>query len=149
MTDIDFITDLTDGFKISLTDNAGKVSGNRALLNRFEITFMTTRRNFLFNETSPVVDNYGGDASRFIGIPPVLRDIKSIAASVSFVIDQTVASLKSSEPINLPDKERILSAELLSVDFVDDVVTAKIKVVPVETEYYVDLEFNLPIVRGI
>jgi len=149
MADIDFITDLAGSFSISLTDNPGVVTGNRALLNRFEITFMTTRRSFLFNGTSSVVDSHGGDASRFIGMPQVLRDVKSIAASVSFVIEQTVASLKGSELTDTPNNERILSAELLSIDFVDDIVTAKIKVVPVETEYYVDLEFNLPIVRGI
>jgi len=148
MADIDFATDLTNGFYVSITESPKLVSGNRALLNRFEITFMTTKRPYTFDGQTSVIDEYGGDAQRFISVPQVLVDTKSIAASISVAIDETVKSLKLSERVDTPNTERISSAELISIYFVGDMVTAKIQVIPVETEFYEALEFNLPITRG-
>jgi len=147
MADIDFITITTNGFEVGLTDNPRKVSGNRALLNRFEITFLTKRKQFL-QGNKIMVDPFGGDANRFIGVPRVLEDTQSISAAVSAAIDQTVESLQNDVNDAVPDTERIDSAELTEIDTVDNIITAKIRIIPVETEEYSVLEFNLPIIRG-
>ena len=146
--DIDFTTDLRSGFDISLTSSPKGVSGNRALLNRFEITFLSKRREYNLGG-SIIQDNYGGDAGKFIGTPRVLNDVQGISAAVSIALDQTVDSIKNDEPINIPDTERLDSAELSSLEIIDDVVTAIIKVNPVEVESYDVLQFNLPIVRSL
>ena len=147
MADIDFITILTNRFEVSLTDNPRGVTGNRALLNRFEITFLTKRKQFL-QGNDVLVDTFGGDAERFVGVPRVLEDTQSIAASLSAVIDNTVDSLKNDTTDQDKDTERIESAELVEIYNVSGVITAKIRVIPVETENYSVLEFNLPIIRG-
>lgn len=148
--DIDFITDLRQGFNVSLTQNPKSVSGNRALLNNFEITFLTKRREYnLEDENEIIQDGFGGDASKFIGTPRVLNDAQAISAAVSIAIDQTVESLKKSEPSTLPDTERVESAELVSLEIISDVVTAVIQVNPVEVETYDALLFNLPITQGV
>ena len=146
--DIDFITDLRSGFDISLTSSPKGVSGNRALLNRFEITFMTKRREYNLGGVI-TQDNHGGDASKFIGTPRVLNDTQGISAAVSIAIDQTVDSIKNDEPTGTPDTERLDSAELLSLEVINDIITAVIKVNPVEIESYDALQFNLPIIRGV
>jgi len=146
--DIDFTTDLRSGFDISLTSSPKGVSGNRALLNRFEITFLSKRREYNLGG-SIIQDNYGGDAGKFIGTPRVLNDAQGISAAVSIALDQTVDSIKNDEPINIPDTERLDSAELSSLEIIDDVVTAIIKVNPVEVESYDVLQFNLPIIRSL
>lgn len=146
MSDIDIITDLREGFSIELGDNPQAVSGNRALLNRFEITFLTKTRRFLWGDQI-VVDNYGGDANKFINRPQVLNDIQGISAAVETAMDQTVQSMIGDQPDSVPDTEKIERAELLSVDVVNDLVVASIRVYPVEVEPYVDLVFNLPIIR--
>lgn len=146
--DIDFITDLSSGsFEITLGDNPIAVTGNRALLNRFEITLLTMRRQFLLGDTI-VVDNYGGDAHKFISQPAVLNDVKSIDASLTTAIDMTVSSMQNDQVSTIDDTEKIASAELLSINKVQDMITASIQVVPVVTEPYSDLIFNLPITRG-
>jgi len=147
MADIDFITDIRNGFNVALGDNPRSVSGNRALLNRFEITFLTKRREFQVGD-DVVIDPYGGDSDKYINKPYVLRNNQSIAGSVKVAVDQTVISMKADEPDGLPETERIDRAEILGVIVVNDVVTASIRVFPVEIEPYADLSFNLPIVRS-
>ena len=146
MADIDFITDLRGNFQISLTDNPQVVSGNRALLNRFELTLLTKRRKY-FSNNKTITDNYGGDAGKFIGIPRIINDNQGIAAAVSAAVDQTVESMKSDEPSNLPDTEKLDKAELTEINIIDDQVFVKIRVYPVETEVYDPLTFNLPITQ--
>ena len=146
--DIDFITDLTNGFNVSLTTSPQQVSGNRALLNRFELTFLTKRREYNLGDT-PIQDDFGGDARKFIQTPRVLSDTQGISAAISVAIDQTVESLKNDEPEGLLDTEKLDSAELLSLEIISDIVTAVIQVNPVEVETYDILQFNLPITRGV
>jgi len=147
MADIDFITDLTNGFDVSLGDNPRSVKGNRALLNRFEITLMTSRRQMVYDDKT-IIDDFGGDAQKFINQTRVLSDTQGIAAAVDRSVTQTVLSMKRDEPAGLPDTEKIESAEILSIDIVQGVITAKIRVMPVEVESYDLIEFNLPIVRS-
>lgn len=147
MADIDFITDLNSGFNVTFGDNPGKVSGNRALLNRFEITLMTKRRQMVQGEES-LIDDYGGDAGKFINQPRVLSDVQGISAAVNRSVSQTVASMKRDEPAGTPDTEKLQGAEVLSVDIIADVITARIQVMPVEVQSYDLIEFNLPIIRG-
>ena len=56
MADIDFITDLRETFQISLTDNPQSITGNRALLNRFEITLLTKRRKY-FSDNRTIIES--------------------------------------------------------------------------------------------
>jgi hypothetical protein len=152
--DIDFSTIInsnssttpSSGFEISILDNPKGVEGNRALLNRFEITFLTQLKCFLINDKI-VLDTFGGDADKFINRPSVLNNIQSIAAAISVSIDQTIKSMKSDEPEKIPDTEKILNANLLSIDVVEGVVVAQIEVIPVNVEPYSNLIFNLPIIN--
>jgi hypothetical protein len=146
MADIDFETDLRGGFQISLSDNPKSVKGNRALLNRFELTFLTARRRYLLGNNA-VTDTYGGDAEKFVSVPRVLNDTQSISASLSIAIDQTIKSIQEDETANIPDTEKLQGAELVTLDIVSDIVTATIRVHPVELESFEALEFNLPVTR--
>jgi len=147
MADIDFITDLSSGaFQITLGDNPGIVSGNRALVNRFEITFLTKARTFILGNQY-VTDTYAGNAQKFINQPQVLNNLQSIAAAIATSIDLTVQSMLNDQPSSLPDNEKISKAELISLDVVNDVIVAQIQIFPVEVESYDLLKLNLPIIR--
>jgi hypothetical protein len=154
--DIDFIRNQYDpvtggpatSFEITLGDNPLPVTGNRALLNRFELTLMTKRRLFVMGGV-PVVDSYGGDATKFINRPTVLADTQSIAAALATAVEQTVQSMiVDDQGSNLDDTQKIVSAQIISIDMVSDTVTATIQVIPVKTERFEDLIFNLPITKG-
>lgn len=144
--DIDYITDLTKGFQISIGDNPQGVSGNRALLNRFEITFLTQTKRFLSNGRI-ITDNYGGDADNFVNKPQVLNDPQSIAAGISIAVDKTVESMKQDEPIGIPNTEKLNSAELVDLYIADGIIYAQVQVNPVEAEPFANLMFNLPIIK--
>jgi len=148
--DIDFTTDISSLFSVGIGDNPRGIDGNRALLNRFEITFLSKTRRYLVNNNKVIVDNFGGDAVKFISRPQVLDNLQSIAASITVAIEQTVSSLKGDEPAGLPNTEKIDSAKLLDLTIGEDgFIYAQIQVVPIETESFDILKFNLPItVRG-
>lgn len=145
--DIDFHTDISGSFTIGLGDSPRGVSGNRALVNRFEIVFLTKTRRYLLENGDITVDNFGGDAQKYINKPHVLNDIQSIASSVTISMEQTVKSILSDQPDSIPNTEKLSRAELLSVDIIGDVVFASIRVYPVEVEAYEQLVMNLPITK--
>jgi len=149
MADIDFTTDISNGFTISIGRSPSKVSGNRAMLNRFEITFLTKLRTFYVGGR-PLVDGYGGDAHKYMIQPGIVNDTSSISISLSAAIENTVDSILKTQDGSTPNTEKLASASLLSVDIIDDMVTASIEVVPVEAESYDIIKLNLPItiVRG-
>jgi hypothetical protein len=147
MADLDFITDLTGGgFKISLTDNPQKVTGNRALLNRFEITFLTKAKAYLLGET-PVIDVFGGNADALITQPQVINNGNAVAAAISMCIDRTVKSMTQDQSESIPDNEKIINAELLNMYIQNDMIFATIKVNPVQTDSYDTLVSNLPVIK--
>lgn len=147
MADIDFQTDLKDGFfQITLSDNPNAIVGNRALVNRFELTFMTKSRTFILQDEY-VTDTYAGNAHKFIGKPQVLNNLQSISAAIATAIDLTVQSMLDDQPGNLPDTEKISSAKLANLNVIDDMISAVIEIVPVETESYDILKLNLPIIK--
>jgi hypothetical protein len=146
--DIDFSTDLSGGsFEITLTDNPRNVVGNRALVNRFELTFMTKSRTFILGNQY-VTDSYGGNAQIFIDRPQVLNNLQSVSAAIATAIDLTVQSMLNDQPASIPDTEKLSSAELISLDIVDDMVNAVIEIHPVQVESYDILKLNLPITRA-
>lgn len=149
MADLDFITDLTSGFAISLTNNPQKVSGNRALLNRFEITFLTHSKSYLLgdNPGSTYIDNYGGNADVLVTTPQILNDPGAITATLSVCIERTVQSMQRDEPENTPENEKIDSAQLLNIYIQNDIIMATIQVFPVETDSYASLVTNLPVIK--
>jgi len=146
MADIDFITDLTDAFAITMGDNPQSVVGNRALVNRFEITFLSKTRTYLFGERT-VVDGYGGNADRYLNKPQVLNNVQSIAAAIQACIDATVQSIEADNSSGVPDTEKLQKAELINLDILNGVVTAVIRVYPVEVEDFNAIDFRLPITR--
>lgn len=146
MADLDFITDLTGGFMVSMTDNPKKVTGNRALLNRFEIIFLTKSKAYLLGET-PVIDNFGGNADVLVTKPQVLNDSNAIIAAISICIDRTVKSMLQDQSESIPDNEKIVSAELLNMYIQNDIIFATIKVNPVQTDSYDVLVSNLPVIK--
>ena len=147
MADIDYDRSFVNGFTIVFSDNPGKITGNRLLLNIFEITFMTERRRFLMGDDSVIADNYGGEAQIKLGVPRVLADHQAISAAINIITNQTVKDMRADEKVDTPATEKIDKAEVLSVDSISGVITATIRVYPVETQSYENLVFNLPIVR--
>ena len=149
MSDLDFITDLRNGdFKVSLTDNPQSVSGNRVLLNRFEITFLTKiKMYFLGDSGAPVIDRYGGNGEDLITSPQVINDPQGIMAKLTIAIEKTVDSMKSDEPNTIPDSEKISGAELINMYIQNGIVFAKIKVDPVEIQSYNYLISDLPVTK--
>jgi hypothetical protein len=147
VADIDFTLFDSNTFEVTITENPQAVTGNRAMLNRFEITFMTKRRNFLFGDRE-IYDTYGGDAHKFINKPQVLNNPQSISSALILTINETVESMQSDDNQFIPDTERIERAELLNVDVQADTVFARIQVFPVETESFEDLIFSLPLVSN-
>lgn len=149
MADLDFITDLTNGdFKVSLTENPMKVTGNRALLNRFEIVFLTQAKAYLLGDVeAPVIDNFGGGANLLISRPTVLNDLNAITGAITIAIERTVKSMQRDQPDNTPDNEKLLSAELLNIYIQDGIIMATVKVDPLLVDSYDTLVTNLPIIK--
>lgn len=152
MSDIDFITDFSTGiFQIDIDQSPQKVTGNRALLNRFEITFMTKTRYFLMDGSDgngqKILDTFGGNAEKFISVPRVLNDIQAIAAAVSTTISQTVDSIKNNQDASIDKTEKLSGANLSSIDIVNNIVVARIEVIPEQAESSESMILNLPITR--
>jgi hypothetical protein len=101
LSDIDVITDLTKGFQVTIGDNPQEVIGNRLLLNIFEITFLTTKRSFVYDGEA-IKDPYGGDAEQTIGRQSVLADPQSISAAIIIAINETVKNMKLDETASSP-----------------------------------------------
>ncbi len=142
---IDFNTIVRDGtFQIELSNRS--VYGNRALLNRFEICFLTEAKLFE-NKGEYIMDSFAGNAYTYVNSPFVLNDLSSIAGGVSIAIDKTVSSLRSNEDDSVPDTEKIRSAALNNISVENGIVYAAIDVVPLEIEPYSDLKFRLPITK--
>jgi hypothetical protein len=143
--DIDIQTTIGKQFSISFGEAPQMVSGNRALLNRFEIIFLTNAR-FVEEGDTVFLDSFGGNAYRLIDRPQVLNDPRNISLSVAVAIEQTVKSILSDQPPTAPNTEKLESANLLGLSIVDGVIMASIQVIPVETQVFSDLMFNLPII---
>lgn len=148
MADLDFITDLSNGFQISLTDNPQKVTGNRAMLNHFEITFMTQSKVYILPDIDAnFVDTYGGGADVLISKPQVLNDPGGIVSAITVAVEKTVSSILQDQPETLPDNEKLDSATLLNMYIEDETVYARIQVIPVVTDDYETLISNLPVIK--
>lgn len=143
--DIDFTTTVGQNFSLGISDGGQAVTGNRKLVNRFEITFLSSPVSMLF-AGSYESDNFGGNAISRIGHPRVLNNVQAIAAGAQAAVDATVASLKSDQD-GMLDTEKIDYASITSLDIIDGVVQIGINVVPVATEPWSDLQLNLPITR--
>ena len=146
MSDIDLITDLTQDFSVTIGDNPQEVYGNRLLLNIFEITFLTKKRQFVYNK-EVIIDSYGGDAEKIINKQNVFLDSQSLSAALIITINETVKSMQSDETEFTPKTEKIEKAELVSVDIINYTVYATIRIYPMEVEAYADLVWRLPIIK--
>lgn len=146
--DIDFHTTLGNTFAVGVPASAGSVSGNRKLLNRFEIVFMTDRIEF-GPASDPLKEStgFGGNANKLMRSGLVLSNPQAIVSVLQTCVDLTVESLKSTETDTDPATERIQSASITELNIEGVEVKAKIQVVPLETEAWVDMVLNLPITR--
>jgi len=156
--DLDFATDLTEGFQIDVGTNPQGVSGNRALVNQFEIVFLTTSRQYLMSQYDPtsqtsadtiVIDTFGGNADKFLSVPNAVNDLSSITAAVNSALDQTIKSIKDMQN-SLPgisNTEKLSSARMNTLTVVLDQVFAVIEIIPMQYETYQTLSLNLPILR--
>ena len=148
MADIDFITDLSNGgFVLSLTGNPQKVTGNRALLNRFEVTFLTKIKRYLYDGETYVNDNYGGNADVLISNPQVINDPQGIVSTISIAIERTVSSMVQDQGQSIPPNEKISTAKLLNIYIQNDTIMAQIEVFPVEVDTFESLVSNLPVIK--
>lgn len=144
MPDIDYIRNINGGFYISFNETSRKAVGNKALANRFEITFLTSSKKYLLGG-QVVTDDYAGDASKFVGQSHSLNNTQSIASSMTIAIDKTVESILENQGDVTDPKERLVSAELIGLEVEGDTIYAKIEVVPEEYENYYPLYYSLPL----
>ena len=144
MPDIDYIRNINGGFAISFNENSKKAVGNKALANRFEITFLTSSKKYLLGDTV-VTDDYAGNADKFVGHILSLNNEQSIASSMTLAIDRTVESILENQADVTNPKERLVSAELIDISIEYDTVYAKIELTPEEYENYYPLYYSLPI----
>lgn len=147
MADIGFLNNINGGFTVSFSDNPTLVRGNRALANRFEITLLTNTRRYLLGD-STVVDDYGGDAEKYISQPRVLNNPQGIASALSVAVEKTVEAILSTQSEDLDPTEKLESAEMLDLEIINDTIYARIKVVPIEAEQGLGSLLTLPI-RGV
>jgi len=147
--DIDFSTTLdVKNNTISIEPGTKAVSGNRALLNQFEIVMLTKWKKFFYPETKQVTEvRFGGNSSASSSSLHA-TDKTSIMAAMTASIRNTVQSIQLEQSnLSLPDTEKLDSATLEALDTYGDQVVSVINVVPVETEPQVDLKLNLPVIN--
>ena len=119
------------GFYVNTGSNPRVVTGNRLLVNIFEITFMTSVNQSLLS------DGYGGNGLYTISLGFDPNDIQSISAVIQIACDNTVSSMKVDQAnfgSEVPLTERISSASIQSITKNLDIVEATIKIVPEEYE---------------
>ena len=145
MSDIDIFSINENGFEMTTGESESLVSGNRALLNRFQITFFYEDMNIVSDTGETIYDEYGGRAFSMIGSPRALRNTSSITASITAAMNNTAESIKLNTDETALNTERLDRVELDSVLAVGDTVTAVINVYPVELETLDVPSFNIPI----
>jgi hypothetical protein len=144
MADIDYIINTENGFEVSLTDNPTAATGNKALSNRFTITFLTNARQYLLGDTV-VLDGYAGDSLKYIGKPQALNNVQSIATSITVAMNKTIDSIKSNQSTVTDPTEKLNTATLQDVYINNGVVYATIEIIPVAYSSSSELYFTLPV----
>ena len=101
--------------------NAGTVTGNRALSNRFIITFLSS-------PITPMAFGYGGDAVAAMTSAPNGATTQSLIASAQSACSQTVANIINDQSDITDPTERIVSATVVSLiqDGVNDALTIEL-----------------------
>ena len=145
MSDIDIIPNYENGFSLSLGDNSNIVSGNVALLNRFQITFFSEGMFFIGSDDSYIVDNYGGRFMSMLSVPRALSDIQGMTAALTAVINNTVDSIKNATLDTTPDSEKLDKAEIADIFIHNGVVSAIVDIYPVKLELSELPRFYIPI----
>jgi hypothetical protein len=144
MADIDYIINTDNGFEVSLGDMPVKATGNKFLSNRFTITFLTTVRQYLINNTI-VIDSYGGDALKYVGQPQALNNIQSIATSITVAMNKTIDSIKANQSTVTDPTEKLANASLISVSVQNNIVYATIQIFPISYSSSSELYFTIPV----
>lgn len=147
--DIDYHTIINTANKsvsIGLGDRA--VSGNRQLLNQFEVVFLTSWKQYYIPETRSVEKYmFGGNFIKMSGLLSV-NNPQSVLSAVSVAVKNTVSSIKGEQSgLNLDPTEKLQSADVKNLSVHGDIVTCDIQVVPEQVESPGDLLLNLPVIQ--
>ena len=130
--DINFTNRIdSEGFRTEIGVDPTMASGNKLLANIFEITFLTN-----INE-SLLANGYGGNGINTLGVTINNNDIQSISAMIKIAIDNTVAVMipDQSQYGDLIDPtERIVSADIKSIEKISENVSVDINIVPEQYE---------------
>ena len=147
MSDINIFPTNVDGdFTVSIGTTASECSGNKALLNRFQIIFFDEGLNFQAEDGTVISDDFGGRAKSILGTGRSLVNDDVVRAAMVVTIKNTVSSLIGSTDDATPATERLKSATLAGVEVVGDIVTAVIEVIPEELDSSTIPEFKLPLI---
>lgn len=148
MADINF-SNINDNGEFSIgVDNGSKaVTGNRYLANRFQITFLTKSKLYIYGDGNKESDGYGGGVQAYAGTERALDNPESVMASMSIAVDKAVDDIKSDQKSSDPT-ERIESASVLSVDIAGTTVYSTIKIVPEKMQTINDLLYIVAL-KGI
>jgi hypothetical protein len=146
--DIDFNTILNEN-EFYVEPSLNSVSGNRALINRFEIILMTNWRQYRYEGSDEsVLDSFGGNAFNTASDVKNITDETSITASMSVVVQNTVDSIKLDEHDGIPDNERISSANISNVYVSGDTIYTDIDIKPIEKEDIINTNISIPIAKA-
>lgn len=147
--DIDFHT-LVDIISNDVSIDVGNqaVSGNRQLMNQFEVVFLTSWKDFYSPEAdSTNTDSFGGN---FLGISGSMNtgNPQSVMSSIKVAVDNTVASIRAEqENMDLDKTELLQNAEIESLDIVKGMVFCKIRVTPQQVQSAEELILDLPVIK--
>lgn len=129
LMDINFTNVKINGdFSVRIDDIPTAVSGNRALANIFEVTFLTNLNDSLLSY------NYGGDGVGVVSKSYDPNDLQSIAAAVKVACDSTVLVMQADQTADqsIPPTEKIVSAKVITVNKTADSVYVSIDIIPEE-----------------
>lgn len=146
MADIQMFPSLTEGYEITMGNSARTISGNAALLNRFQISFFSDTLTFNGSDGSVLIDAYGGSAMNLVGNPKSISDIRSITVSLAACVSNTVESIKIDTPPDTPGNEKLSSAELGEVTISNGVIYADVFIHPEIIDSEDILRFSIPVI---
>jgi len=135
-------------YGVTLGDNSDIVSGNKALANRFQITLFNNGISFIGSDGEVVSEGFGGRFFDIITQPRVLSDENAMRATLVIVVNNTVNSIRNDDSkLSIPDTEKLDSATLVDMTKSGDIISARIKITPVEKDSFGDLFFDIPIIE--
>ena len=145
--DLNFSAENTDKYQISVFEGQKVTYGNPALVNRFNVAFLKDA-TILVGSNTYDADYCGGGGGKIISNNLVKSNPNAILGAINIVVNNTVTSLKATETEDMPDTEKIHTANIKDISISNsEVVEADIEIVPVETESSEGLSLRIPIIK--